>query len=210
MPTPTLPFDILTSIFKVFYQWSMHSTIENHIFHTDLFNCSLVSHDWRAAALPLLWMTLKIYQFIDKGWQRLADSLVAECASTIQGKINRASYITNIKMYTYQNLRSDSYAPIIRILNLLQASQLRNIEVETPLPDNILQTIFPALSHSLESLSFVDSNKQFRTCTPYSDIVLQNFPKSLRKLKYFASDRTVQFKKHFCTAETAYTLSFKP
>ncbi|RUS31700.1 hypothetical protein BC938DRAFT_477287 [Jimgerdemannia flammicorona] len=94
MSTPPLPCETLTTICEFLFG-PTSGAIDEHLSRGDLFNCSLVSRGWRAAALPLLWETLAVYcgesedVDIDSGssesnddiWPMLADSLVVECAS---------------------------------------------------------------------------------------------------------------------------------
>ncbi|RUP48439.1 hypothetical protein BC936DRAFT_144557, partial [Jimgerdemannia flammicorona] len=101
MTSPTLPFETLTGIFEHLPE---EDAIEHYLIRTDLFNCSLVSHDWRAAALPMLWKTVRFvpgkafrtYEDVsilsEQIWQRLADSLVSKCRNEAPCQLI-ASYI---------------------------------------------------------------------------------------------------------------------
>ncbi|RUP45777.1 hypothetical protein BC936DRAFT_147746 [Jimgerdemannia flammicorona] len=183
MSTPPLPCETLTTICE-FLLGPTSGAIDEHLSRGDLFNCSLVSRGWRAAALPLLWETLAVYcgesedVDIDSGssesnddiWPMLADSLVVECASAARDSISRVSHIRNFTLNIFYN-PEDNMTHIststICFLKLLHPFQLRRIDLtlsthhtnDTPPFDGVLKTIFPALSQDLEYLSIKDCGK---------------------------------------------------
>ncbi|RUS27512.1 hypothetical protein BC938DRAFT_483140 [Jimgerdemannia flammicorona] len=115
MTSPTLPFEIIAAIFKLLPE---EDAIGHCLIRTDLFNCSLVSRDWRAIALPILWKEVRFglersfdtyddVSILNKEiWLNIADLLVDEyneiddervCALAKALKMNTS--LRNLKLY---------------------------------------------------------------------------------------------------------------
>ncbi|RUP49582.1 hypothetical protein BC936DRAFT_142121 [Jimgerdemannia flammicorona] len=217
MTSPTLPFEILDNTFR-YLSDNIYGAIEHHIKHTDLFNCSLVSRDWRAAALPLLWHDIKfscgektVWQNStppnDQVWPRLSDSLVGERENASPGHIDRSSYLRGIEMATnhvFKRCVGHNLTAVVRILELLSPSQLRRIEFS--LLSNfsedweshigVLQMILLFLAQNIEDFTFFDKGNvppDFEISHSIfprtkTDSILKNIPKSLRTLSLRAEN----------------------
>ncbi|RUO95877.1 hypothetical protein BC936DRAFT_143024 [Jimgerdemannia flammicorona] len=204
MPIIALPFEYSAVIFVIFPKGD---AVNHHLKRTDLFNCSLISRDWRAAALPLLWKYIKIlcgeanegYDLDDRIWNQLADSLVGERASASQDNIDRASHIRESTIHVWNRRTRYMVHPdtaIIRILQLFLPSQLQSIRLNLNTSNvddrqsylSVLQTIFPALSQRLKSLVFIDTERLPPPGPgPCRDFILQNLPKSLQVFLCYSS-----------------------
>ncbi|RUP42796.1 hypothetical protein BC936DRAFT_138080 [Jimgerdemannia flammicorona] len=213
MPSPTLPFEILDKTFR-YLPNNISDAIKHHLNHTDLFNCSLVSRDWRAAALPLLWHDIKFYcgettvgqPFVpnDKIWPRLSDSLMGERADAPPGHIDRASYLRGIELTTthlFTRCVAHNITAVVRILQLIP-SQLRRIKFSLSSSASedleshigVLQMILLSLAQNLEDFTFFDDDAPrcgiSHSVFPYAEIdsILKNIPKSLRTLSLGADN----------------------
>ncbi|RUS28756.1 hypothetical protein BC938DRAFT_481481 [Jimgerdemannia flammicorona] len=181
MAPPTLPFETLTNVFQAL---DIYEVIEDHVTHSDIFNCSLVSHNWRVAALPLLWENIlflfgdaveyanRKFDFKISDWERLASSLKLEHDDALQNHFDRVSYIRNVQLCAIHRDRGpmldNATASVYCIAKLFRPSQLWCIDIsltncypQEPYID-ILRSIFPELSQNVKHLNFADNGCKLR------------------------------------------------
>lgn len=200
MSLPILPLEILEDIFS----WLPQVPVPRNHYgrHRDHLHCSLVSHLWRAAALPFLWekITLDHDFYLKKTYQktmvevpqRLAQSLVDSRSNPIPKLMDRASLIKSIELHTTLHEDHPELAqPILDIIGLFSSSQLQTITFNsddcslcsTVTFPSLLPTFFPSLLSKLKNLSF----HGFCQFSEGNDIILKYLPDSLEKLSLHGS-----------------------
>ncbi|RUS33611.1 hypothetical protein BC938DRAFT_470911 [Jimgerdemannia flammicorona] len=182
MPSPQLPHETLTNIFTYF----PHP--DDLLFHcrprSTLFYCSLVSKDWRAAALPLVWSTLRFDTMLEKHTIESLRRSMTNSRPDFACRITQSiAYVTTISL-TLPPSEPGWAQAAASLLNLLSPEQLRKIHLifrfgSTDLDtSHLLATVFPHLTRNLRHLiiaSFANSGQE-------GDIVLRHLPPSLRTL----------------------------
>ncbi|RUS25016.1 hypothetical protein BC938DRAFT_472745 [Jimgerdemannia flammicorona] len=194
VPSPPLPIEILSTIFA--YIPPRIGPFDYNVGTSTLFNCSLVSRAWRAAALPLLWEHLHM-GFDKNGTHEVLRQLTFSITNSLPGAPQDHFHVLNlVKRITLDSRRSVvpvvlPTTPSLNILQLFSPKQLQEIclhytRLNAELFSVILPIVFPNLTRNLRHLKF------YGVCESGTDgdIVLQNLPATLASIRLVGDDHS--------------------
>ncbi|RUS24838.1 hypothetical protein BC938DRAFT_473001 [Jimgerdemannia flammicorona] len=209
MELSNFPPELISRVFT--FLSNKEDAIRHHIGYTALYACSLVCHDWRATALPMIWSKLNLQSTSQKIriHERLSRSLTeSRSHAATENHADRANHIVMIDlsadMYALEEHWSEVTAPVFHILRLFSPDQLHTVNLHfphfyfTPLQwrvdpnasSGLPSTLFPALTRNLKHLSV---SCLCSSCTD-SDAILQNLPDRLEALHLTGSSDSPWYK----------------
>ncbi|RUS29092.1 hypothetical protein BC938DRAFT_481070 [Jimgerdemannia flammicorona] len=187
MTFPTLPCEILRSIFAFLPSMPI---VDHHIKRSDLFNCSLVSCDWRAAALQKIWYKLYLEYIDDTGRdtvERFVASIVDSAGGAPQGYVHGFRLVRVLDFMVFEDTNRNVLganhlvhrtSPVLRIMHLFSPGQIHEIWYYLPRRQ---QALLPDIMCSalVKNLRLFSINV-FQVSA--DDGVLQRLPKELEVL----------------------------
>ncbi|RUP50615.1 hypothetical protein BC936DRAFT_138408 [Jimgerdemannia flammicorona] len=183
--------ETLDEIFKFFGPFD-EDAICYHRNHC-LINCSLVSFEWRAVAMPLIWSRLKFdYRMSrDKVLEQLAFSATESRSHVHQRNHHGINYVQSIIVIPPAPMVKGDLlalaAPVARIVQLFSPNQLQEVIIYhththlIPFSSFLATTLFPNLTCSVTNLVLHSTGHTFASA---DKLVLDNLPNSLETFKF--------------------------